>query len=863
MSSPRVLLLALSVVACTELPPIAPGVCGNRVVEPEVGEDCDTFSREEGTSCVPAGQQGQCRYSCASAGDGGTAACPVGMACGTDGLCRQPSGRFTALAAFPNGGAEELVAGDFDGAGGDDLAVSTPSGIEMIYLDAAGGPDETVTLATDTPPSALSARDLSGDGRDDLLLAGSDGILLALGGADRTPRFLVHPIFTFTTEATDFLFGVGNVVSETPGDDVLAFATGATGTDAAIVLAGDAGIRLIQLLRQGVVADLAGEPVLEQLDERASSPCDEIVLAYRDSPEVDTLSPCTAGPSGEAILALLPPTSTVRLPGGAVASGGVTARDVNADGHIDLVIPARTAGNPLIAVAYGVGDGTFHSDPATLPASAGDQLFRVHATLTGEPPVAIGHLDGDGILDYVAGDAVWVSALGSASGARYDRAALNATYPAAPWSRAVIADLNIDGLADVAALRPHAPGLSLHVGTGGGYLASQEMPTSGTVEAFVSGDLDGDRIVDLAIAERLPESDPLSVLGDAVSILYGRPAGIPERPVTAGYFGQVIQLLSARSVSNGVVDGIDDILVNAVLDGVPATGGFPGRASRVARIPFGLPYTTPAGGPGFASALRIAVGAFAASGTAGVAALGETASGEHHIWSIATHDDGRLDPSGVTLGDLLPADLGWRSSLLTAVDLDGDGTQELVGVAPKASAAGRSGLVIGRTTRGDAGAERFELGAVTDLELSVDPGASTRGDVTGRIGTGDVDGDGSPDVVLHAYDGTAGRVYVLRSNGAGGLEPPVAASGPLDAVSFALLQATPSATLEIAVLATDGTVHLVERDGGAWETRPGSLASLPGATLVTPGDFDGDGVQDLALASAAQTEIVLGEPPNR
>lgn len=102
---------------CGRLPDIAPLECGNGVVEPEIGEQCDLFPDDvlgEDLKCGDADDQPErrCRYLC----DGG-AACPVSWGCGRDGVCRIPSEDFAMRDAFRGVGPGRLWARDFDGDG--------------------------------------------------------------------------------------------------------------------------------------------------------------------------------------------------------------------------------------------------------------------------------------------------------------------------------------------------------------------------------------------------------------------------------------------------------------------------------------------------------------------------------------------------------------------------------------------------------------------------------------------------------------------------------------------------------------------------------------------------------------------------
>src|SRR5204862_2137668 len=86
----RAAALALSVAAagCMTLDPIPQHQCGNHVVEDH--EDCDQPDPTDGS---PDTCSNDCTWTCANA------ACPDGYICGSDNVCRAPSGMFRAGAA--------------------------------------------------------------------------------------------------------------------------------------------------------------------------------------------------------------------------------------------------------------------------------------------------------------------------------------------------------------------------------------------------------------------------------------------------------------------------------------------------------------------------------------------------------------------------------------------------------------------------------------------------------------------------------------------------------------------------------------------------------------------------------------------
>src|SRR5687767_10252260 len=80
----RVFLLFF-LAACTPLPAIATGVCGNAVLDDD--EDCDHLVDDPADPLVCQA----CRFVCSD-----RAVCPTGWSCGLDQVCRPPAGRFVA-----------------------------------------------------------------------------------------------------------------------------------------------------------------------------------------------------------------------------------------------------------------------------------------------------------------------------------------------------------------------------------------------------------------------------------------------------------------------------------------------------------------------------------------------------------------------------------------------------------------------------------------------------------------------------------------------------------------------------------------------------------------------------------------------
>ena len=112
---------ALAASACTDLTTL--GVCGNGVVEQNIGEDCDG----EGESCVA------CRLVCEPASDHPDASCPTGFACGKDAICRKASGYFALPPRLVDVPGDSLAVADFDYDGYADLLGFGDHGVGVVY----------------------------------------------------------------------------------------------------------------------------------------------------------------------------------------------------------------------------------------------------------------------------------------------------------------------------------------------------------------------------------------------------------------------------------------------------------------------------------------------------------------------------------------------------------------------------------------------------------------------------------------------------------------------------------------------------------------------------------------------------------
>jgi hypothetical protein len=977
--------------ACTELEEIELGQCGNGVLEE--GEDCDGYAQAPNASlCIAAGAPGACRYGC-----GGELVCPDGYGCGNDDVCRRHSGRFAAPEPTGQPPGRWLGAGDIDGDGNDDLVNLYPTQLGVDFLED-GVYQETYRLPIEARAVPL-VTSLDADAFADVLVPTALGLAVWRGSATRRLMPTTYASLPVTLQVA-FDFVPVDVVPEVAqlGDDLMGFPG-----DEPLTLTEFGAFMLPGTTIYGLLDDViddhaysfpmqraAGYAVAARFDET-----EDLHGSYRESPEQLAFgirtpgevrvmrpsytpemtppgtvkyfvqAPTEANDNDPPVPASHPRHTKVELPGAtlersalplslnAPGASAIESRIVcsdeppvvhaPADAHVDMLLFAMTDAGPRVMATFGLGDGSFHSDPCELAeVEAGTIVADNEAAvvagwsqcLVGSRgwPLAAAELDGDGVVDFVMPEAVRLS--GRVPESQRDALGLCDAITAVPhpdagkfWVEAVTGDFNGDGRTDVMAAAREA-GLDLLTSAPDSHLNHLRLATAAAAEKLTSGDYDGNGVSDVAFVERLGGRD-------VISVVFGEQGALPGVAVQVGSLEDVLQMLSLDLAPPGdpeTIDASDELLVSSGSQEDLRFALLYGRQDRQLQAPFSFGVDVALGAGERYDPVGVAVARFgfdcgsdAAPEREGLAmALTGLGAGEasmgglpRDIFGMACVDD---DAQFTALGDdasamdLPDSDAVLRTAVV-AVEM-ADGVPDPVVVlwdaaeprlelaAPTASPdvewslgerARFDGALPAGARLGDAQAARSLLWSWTG-ELSAPP-------QTCRLRAGEAESL----LVLAAHeagtcpDGSAAAAMVLHVVPAEALEA-MRASGALDGdqeitgedgatiLGVACLNADDDADEEIMLLLLDGPdpqcgeegartarLALVEADASGALAAPVTVATFdrsqipslegvvgaqPPVAGITVGDFDGDGVDDLALAATPSTQVLLGEARN-
>lgn len=804
---------AILAAGCHSLPDL--GRCGNGIVEEANGEACD----DEGDSptCTPSCQL-RCTPEAAkpsyvlvgTVGEGEGAHdvyCPGAQyQCGTDEICRAPSGFFETTGsplAFDVGAAPVL--GDSDNDGLLDLIGTSPTQIYTRFASTFGAPLGEVVVQ-DAPssnaPYAIFDRDLGprDPARFDMQIAiPTEGVALLRSDGERFAPELELPI----------ALGVG------PGAQL-----GLVASDPALTL----GDVIISVAAQSPTPEIKLERVEvlspdgtdHRVDQQALPSCTGpgtgawrtlfikggpdrrsfVVVTQRDALGQQAPQPwhvCRyAHVAGS--------WARVELDFPAPAPSSVALANVDDDPCLELAVRIDTTAGLSMVDAAG----------SSCDLAAGLQPIPILDAGLGLGLLAAGQIIGADTDELALQGGLYQKCTGpqdcpaGASSGTYVRVIAPTKVP---WHAATVVDLNGDSVPDVVAARGGEPDVDVIRGgpaSANVYRAS----TSAPIQSLVAGDFDGDRVGDAAMIEA-------TAGGDRIVVLFGARQGIVGTPIAmTGPIGRLLIDRVGRAPwypSKRGADGVDDLFVLNI-DPMTATaraGLLIGDAARIMTSPR-FPTTA-------------AVGTLLQGLIAGP--LTNT-SGNVEILALADMKALIYDVKMARwTGDLpIPAGLGPPVAALR--DREG----------------GVRGAMHGPNNNGS------ELVVVSARGMAITLCRIATAGAVGGMHPVDIDNDGVDEVAVQY--GPGGRlVQVFRVTGGPtcALEQVLAdqLENCIDLASaggrlVALCRASNTAPADLVVP--------IERTADGQLVRSPEVARVQGdARFATAGDFDGDGVPDLAV----------------
>ncbi len=891
--------------------------------------------------CNPAGQVGQCRYSCAIQAEGPPAPCPAGWNCGHDDICRAHKGDFGTPAYLQAAAGKRLAVADFDGDGFDDVSWLYQTHVHTTYFEK-GNPVAGSSLGFEMPSlrrGTATVFDVDGDGRADWSVPARAGLAVMRGSGLRVTEpttFISLQIglnagFGFVPiDLVPDLVGAGGAVHSFAGDETLTLTQFGLFTFDSNIVVEPMSIGAVDLSAGSIAAELdkTSGPLLP-----AGSPTpQELVLALPNKPAAIVFRP-TLQQLADGVLTvdmMATPPATITLDSdagvgrmlGAVqlnppVEGGLSAipcgnNKAPGDDHIDLAFEGKNGG---IYVAFSSGSGTLGATPCDL-----DPVVSIAKRIAPScsSALALGQLDGDGLVDIVTASGIWLSRLGPMDKLCTD--AVSAVEPPAGSSfvEAVIADFDGDGQQDVLA-SSSAGGFDLYRGSGGTTIGHSRIPSDAIASRLVPGDFDGNGINDLVFVS------PASLSGerDALSVMFGEPQALPSNSVRMGTVGKVtlIEALDLRIPNEVLVDAASDLVLGADIGDALGIALVFGSTDRLLQAPYLQAFNI---APCQRYRPKSAVyGHFDSTDNLQVALVGErTASApdgypaDPPLYSLAISDVADDELSFSMRGDYM-SDIWFAER--TAIPLHGDGTGAIASAAIDLDQNGFHDLVVLASTAQEPFKTHVYLPRPKeDYSWAIDPPRVIDDAVLFSDGLGGDDvvakwsrsGPTSmelcqlkpkePPLLLMALarpvscGDSMGFTTVLMAASATALLDSSAALEPVDVPVGETVMGFTCANLdddpegELAVLTLTGSVgcggdtsldraaHLyvvdsieeelrervVELDKTALASLGVNLSQIPPVAGLAAGDLNADGVVDLVFGAHGATVILPGTPIN-
>ena len=784
-----------------------------------------------------------------------------------------------------------LVAGDFNGDGRLDLVFNSGNSLAMLLGTGHGSFQPEASVPGFEVAFSMVSGDFNGDGRSDLVY-GDDGtdLTVLLGNSDGSfqppafypvlsqPWYLASADFngdgrldlaaSSPTEAeASLLLGVGdgsflprttNAVGEIPGPLIGGDFNGDGRTDVA-VNAYSSDILIFPGNGDGTFnaptdTGLAMNVVLAG-DFNGDGRLDLVALTSSSSSQIAVLLGNGDGTFGAPVYTTLPYTAA-----------SVVAGDFNGDGRLDLLLTAQNDGT--FRLLFGDGDGSFQAALSlpvgyeiTSPVVAdfnGDGAPDVawsdddnHVAVmlnnrdgTFQPPayfaaggnednnMTVGDFNGDGRVDIaISYDELSYYDYSTQTGVDVligngDGTFQQATGLGGPFGTLVAGDFNDDGRLDLI-----DDGNTLLRGNGDGtFEEGADSPDAIDVRDVTALDLNGDGRLDLVFDHQ--DSDSISVLlrsGDGTFV-------DPGQLATARYATPLLADMNGDGAADAlVVDSTGDILYRQGVTGKP--GAFdppvivdPGYDSRDLAVLQSTAY-----GPLLASV-----------------------DADDNSVSLFAWRNGEFVQMGSLATGKLPAQI-------IAGDFSGDGKSDLV---VRNTGDGTLSIFIATTLSGPIDPATARQPFLQAITLPVGLGVSD-------VEAVDSKGSGTLDLVL--TNQVSGQVSVLRNLGNGAFAAPEAyragtGLSTFDASATASVVATQDATSGVVagkfnsgggtdLLTVDpifNAINVLSGLGDGGFANPVVIPTKSPAEVVRAGDFNHDGISDLAILSTGGLNVYLG-----
>jgi hypothetical protein len=762
-------------------------------------------------------------------------------------LFNQGDGTFIPGGSFTTGGTGQstLVVADFDGVNGPDIAViHASSNTVNVLLNNGSGTLSAPIMTSGTAaaplnfPTSLAAGDFNHDGKQDLAVITYDPtgpVAILLGNGNGT--FTVQPV----------KYDVGTIPPPTPVSSIVAADFNGDGNLDLATANGPSN---------GGVSVLYGNgdgTFQSQTNYSAGTFPTTLTLAdLNGDGRTDLVVGNTFANEAEVLLN----TGSSFTLSGTIALGGfpmgIAAADFDRDGHVDVA-----------AVNQGTSD-------ITVKLQRPDGTFAAPALRVGSLPITLASADlnRDGAADLITLNAQSSNIsvlLGDSTGSF--SAATNYSVAGNPIDL-VVGDFNGDSRSDMAVISFGTTGtLSIFLGYGDGTFASvlQTTPVNGPIFSLAVGDFNHDGKQDLAIAYQ----DNLTSQYE-VRILDGQGNGTFTPEVAAYVLSEgPLKLIAADFNSDGWLDlavlgpnsvtvltnnngtfsaappiaalgGADDILsADLTGDNIPDLAVLT-RSSQLIVLP-GM--GTGAFGPAQATALAISnptdfvAGDFNADGHLDLAVT-DNSAGKMYILDGSAGGTFTQEASYYATGD------GPRVPIVA--DFNNDNFAD---IAVTDDLIGDVSVFLNQRGTGLAPAGEAEVPQQATPLL------------------GDINGDGTPDVVVRASDGAIlfrpgipgqpGKFgAAMLVNGMPGNPPQL-----MPARDIALIQTATGTSIAAVNDVGDVLVTYTWQSGGGFAVTPGPQVG-PLVTAMAATDLTGDGLTDLVVTNSTNTAEILIQQPN-